>query len=60
VNDHDDINYHSDRARKELDLGLTARGSAASSAHMRLASLHMQRVRELSAPSMMQAPLLRM
>jgi hypothetical protein len=42
------IEYHSTRAREELDLGLIAQGMAAARSHLQLASLHMQRVRELS------------
>ena len=42
------IEYHSDRAEAELQLGLLAKGQTASRAHLELASLHMQRVRELS------------
>ena len=41
------IEYHTVRARNELDLGLIAQGMAAARSHMQLASLHMQRVREL-------------
>ena len=43
----DDIaDYHSTRALAELNLGLTAKGMPASRAHLQLASLHLQRVRE--------------
>jgi hypothetical protein len=44
----DEAEYHSNRARQELDLGLTAKGISASRSHLRLASLHMQRLRELN------------
>jgi hypothetical protein len=42
------IGYHSDRATRELDLGMAASSPAAARAHLELASLHMARVRELS------------
>lgn len=42
------IDYHSDRATRELDLGRAAKTPAAARAHLELASLHMARVRELS------------
>jgi hypothetical protein len=45
------IDYHSQRAMRELDLGLTARTSIASQAHMRLSSLHLARVRVLQEES---------
>lgn len=43
----DALSYHSERATRELDLGLTAGSTNAARAHLQLASLHMQRVREL-------------
>ena len=37
--------YHMDRARAELDLAYRAEVTSAAEAHMRLAALHMERVR---------------
>ena len=37
--------YHIDRARAELDLAYRAEVATAAEAHMRLAALHMERVR---------------
>jgi hypothetical protein len=54
------IEYHSKRAQNELDLGFTSDVMAASRAHLRLASLHMQRVRELTGHSETGKPLLTM
>lgn len=47
----DDLDYHKRRATHELDRGLTAKDTNAARAHMTLASMHMQRVRDLTAPS---------
>lgn len=44
----DALSYHTHRATRELDLGLTASSSPAARAHLALASMHLQRVRELS------------
>ena len=44
----DQIDYHSKRAMKELDLGLMAVSIPAARAHLKLSSLHLQRARELS------------
>lgn len=44
----DALNYHSLRAARELDLGLTAASIAAARAHLQLASMHMQKARELN------------
>lgn len=44
----DALNYHSERATRELDLGLVADSSSATRAHLQLASMHLQRVRELN------------
>jgi hypothetical protein len=44
----DAVSYHNARATRELDLGLTADTAVASRAHLKLASLHMERVRELT------------
>jgi hypothetical protein len=55
----DVLQYHTARARNELDLGLTAPQIVVARAHMQLAALHMQRVRELSGNARVQeiAPL---
>ena len=44
----DALNYHSARATREFDLGLTAESSSAARAHLKLASMHMERMRELT------------
>ena len=44
----DDADYHAQRARRELDLALTAKANDAGRAHLELASLHMARARQLS------------
>ena len=53
------LEYHSLRAQRELDLGLTANGSAASRSHLRLAALHFEKARGLAAirGTVMRAPL---
>jgi hypothetical protein len=51
MNGQDAIEYHASRARIELDLGLTADALAASRAHLQLAALHMNRMRELTGAS---------
>ena len=56
----DIIEYHSARAKIELDLGLTADVMAASRAHLELAGLHMQRLRELAPASAQPKPFLTM
>ena len=40
----DDRNYHLERARAELDLAYRAERKDVAAAHMRLSSLHMQRI----------------
>ncbi|HEX8226038.1 MAG TPA: hypothetical protein VF605_19700 [Allosphingosinicella sp.] len=40
----EDIEYHAQRARAELDQAHSAKDQAAAEAHMRLSSLHMKRV----------------
>ena len=47
----DALSYHSRRATRELDLGLAAASMAAARAHLQLAAMHMQRLRELTAQS---------
>ena len=48
----DDLSYHSERATRELDLGLTAETLSAARAHLKLASMHMERVRELTGTTL--------
>jgi hypothetical protein len=55
-----DLEYHKIRATSELDRGLTAKDTSAARAHLRLASMHMQRVRELAGPGMREKPALQM
>jgi hypothetical protein len=43
----DDIAYHRDRASRELNLGLASRSLPAARAHLRLSSLHFQKLRDL-------------
>ena len=45
------IQYHSDRATREMDLGLTSDRMSASRAHLGLAALHFERVRQLASAS---------
>ena len=40
--DQDDLDYHRERARAELDCAYRSVHQAAADAHMRLASLHMK------------------
>ena len=47
----DDRQYHSDRARAELDWAYRAERTAVAEAHMRLSALHMQRLQELQSSS---------
>jgi len=43
----DDIDYHRQRASRELNQGLASSSIPAARAHLRLSSLHFQRLREL-------------
>jgi hypothetical protein len=52
-----DVDYHQRRARQELDLGLTANMTKVAQAHLKLASLHMQRLREAAGNRAYEAPL---
>jgi hypothetical protein len=60
MSQHEEFGYHSRRALRELDLGLTATCVAAARAHFELSSLHMQRAREASAGREVLRPLLEM
>ena len=48
VSRQDALSYHSQRATHELDLGLSAGSASAARAHLELASMHLQRLRELT------------
>ena len=48
MHQHDDVNYHRQRAADELNLGLTASATPVARAHLRLSSLHFEKARELS------------
>lgn len=43
----EEIEYHRTRARRELNLGLTSSSIPAARAHLRLSSLHLERLRAL-------------
>lgn len=43
----DDREYHTERARVELDQAYRAESSAVAEAHLKLSSLHMQRLQAL-------------
>jgi hypothetical protein len=47
----DQFSYHSRRAASEFNLGLDSRSGPAARAHLQLASMHMQRLRELAGSS---------
>lgn len=42
-----EIDYHRTRASRELNLGLTSNSMPAARAHLRLSSLHLERLRAL-------------
>ncbi len=48
--------YHRHRASDELNLGLSSSSLAAARSHLRLSSLHLQRLRELEASSASERP----
>ena len=43
----DQIEYHEQRAARELSLGLTAQSVAAARAHLQLSSMHREQMRAL-------------
>lgn len=43
----DDIAYHRDRAARELNIGLASASLSAARAHLKLSSLHFERLRDL-------------
>ena len=44
---HNDSEYHTQRARAELDWAYRAENRFAAEAHMRLSAMHMERMRQL-------------
>ena len=52
----EDIAYHRARARHELDIGLTCGSLAAARSHLKLSSLHWQRLRELEGSARQKDP----
>ena len=44
----DQIKFHSDRALAELDLARIASSSLAAEAHLKLSSLHVEKIRALA------------
>ena len=46
-----EIAYHRNRASRELNLGLASGSLPAARAHLRLSSLHFQKVRDLEGQS---------
>jgi hypothetical protein len=51
VIDDADRQYHTERARTELDMAYRAERSDVASAHLMLSSLHMQRARGAAEPT---------
>ena len=56
----DALEFHSRRASQELNRGLTAEHIIAARTHLTLASMHMQRVRELDPSAAREKPPLHM
>jgi hypothetical protein len=52
----DDIAYHRARASHELNLGLTSASIAAARSHLKLSSLHMERLRQLAGDDALAEP----
>ncbi|WP_114952116.1 hypothetical protein [Sphingosinicella terrae] len=53
----EDHAYHSERALRELHLGLTSSSVAAARAHLQLSSLHMKKVCDAAGPAGRRRPL---
>jgi hypothetical protein len=53
---HDEVKFHSDRAMAEIDLARKSRDRNAANAHLRLSSLHLDRVRGLSGAKASSSP----
>ena len=45
----ENIQYHEERAARELSLGLTAKSVQAARAHLQLSSMHREKLRALGA-----------
>ena len=56
MSEHEQIQYHTARAMRELDQGLTAQSEAAARSHLKLSSLHLQRARALSSEPIRATP----
>ena len=56
----DELDFHRNRAGEELNRGLTAGHIIAARTHLTLASMHMQRVRELDPGAARARPPLQM
>lgn len=48
----DDISYHRQRANRELNQGLASSSIAVARAHLRLSTLHFQKLRELEGEAL--------
>lgn len=55
--EEEDLKYHSERALRELQLGLTAPSTSVARSHLQLSSLHMKRVVEMRGPRLGTRPL---
>jgi hypothetical protein len=53
----EDLSYHSERALRELHLGLTAPLISVARSHLQLSSLHMEKVLEMRSPHARVRPL---
>ena len=56
MSSQDQIHYHQQRALAELDLGLIAGTMEAARAHLKLSSLHMQKMHRLQGVSAQAKP----
>jgi hypothetical protein len=52
-----ELAYHSDRALRELHLGLTSASIFAARSHLQLSSLHMRKVLEMRGPGRAPRPI---
>jgi hypothetical protein len=55
--EEENLNYHSERAQRELHLGLTASLMSVARSHLELSSLHMKKVLEMRGPGRQARPL---
>jgi len=51
-----EITYHRQRASRELNLGLNSGSLPAARAHLKLSSLHFEKLRDLEAPQSAERP----